>query len=269
LKVPEIMVRNLSYYFYVQKILYDASIGTKNMQQTTGKGPQVTDHRQHTTDDIHTPQVKVCGLTRVENALECIALGANAIGCVFYPKSPRHLTDNEAREICRAVSSSAVTVGVFVNDSFSFIMNKVQRCFLDAVQLHGQESPDLVNRLRRENIMVIKTLFLSSKPTFGNANNYEPSAFLVECGGGMLPGGNAAPWNWKNARVLTRKRTVILAGGLTPENVAGAISESDPDVVDVSSGVEFSPGVKDTGKVKAFIQTVSRSNLKRKARRIF
>jgi phosphoribosylanthranilate isomerase len=239
------------------------------MQRTTGSGSQTTDNSQHVADDIHTPQVKVCGLTRVENALECIALGANAIGCVFYPKSPRHLTDNEAREICKAVSSSAVTVGVFVNDSFSFIMKKVRRCFLDAVQLHGQESPELVNRLRRENLRVIKTLFLSSKPTFKNANDYEPSAFLVECGGSILPGGNAVSWNWKNARLLTKKRKIILAGGLTPENVAGAISKSDPDAVDVSSGVEISPGVKDTGKVKAFIQNVFQSNLERKTRRIF
>ena len=239
------------------------------MQRTAGNGPQSTGNRQHTKDDIHTPQVKVCGLTRVENALECIALGANAIGCVFYPKSPRHLTDNEAREICKAVSSSADTVGVFVNDSFSFIMKKVRRCFLDAVQLHGQESPELVNRLRRENLRVIKTLILGSKPTFGNANDYEPSAFLVECGGGILPGGNAVSWNWKNARFLAKKKAVILAGGLTPENVAGAINESDPDAVDVSSGVELSPGVKDTAKVKAFIRAVSHSNLERKTRRIF
>lgn len=231
--------------------------------------PQTTNNEQQATDNIHTPQVKVCGLTRVKNALECIALGANAIGCVFYPKSPRHVTDDEARDICLTISSKAVTVGVFVNESFSFIMKKVQRCLLDAVQLHGQESPELVRRLRKENIKVVKTLFLSSKPTFENAKDYEPSAFLVECGGGALPGGNAVSWNWKKARKLGDKYPVILAGGLSSENVSDAVKQSTPDAVDVSSGVELSPGMKDTGRVETFIQAVSMCDLKRKTRRIF
>lgn len=218
---------------------------------------------------MYTPQIKVCGLTRVKNALECIALGANAIGCVFYPKSPRHVTDDKARDICLAISSKAVTVGVFVNESFFFIMEKVQRCLLDAVQLHGQESPELVRRLCKENIKVVKTLFLSSKPTFKNAKDYEPSAFLVECGNSALPGGNAVSWNWKKARHLVGNCPVILAGGLSPENVSDAVKQSTPDAVDVSSGVELSPGLKDTGKVEAFIQAVSMCDLKRKKRRIF
>jgi len=231
--------------------------------------PQTTKNGQHATDNIHTPQVKVCGLTRVKNALECIALGADAIGCVFYPKSPRHVTDDEARDICRAVSSSAVRVGVFVNESFSFIMKKVRRCLLDAVQLHGQESPELVRRIRKENLRVIKTLFLSSKPTFENAKDYEPSAFLVECGGGVLPGGNAVSWNWEKAKHLGGNYPVILAGGLSPGNVSDAVKQGTFDAVDVSSGVELSPGLKDTGRVEAFIQAVSICDLKRKTRRIF
>ncbi len=231
--------------------------------------PQTTNNEQQATDNIHIPQVKVCGLTRVKNALECIALGADAIGCVFYPKSPRHVTDDEARDICLTISSKAVTVGVFVNESFSFIMKKVQRCLLDAVQLHGQESPELVSRLRKENLKVIKTLFLSSKPTFKNAKDYEPSAFLVECGSSALPGGNAVSWNWEKARHLVGNYPVILAGGLSPENVSDAVKQSTPDAVDVSSGVELSPGLKDTGKVEAFIQAVSMCDLKRTTRRIF
>ena len=231
--------------------------------------PKTTNNGQHATDNIHTPQVKVCGLTRVENALECIALGADAIGCVFYPKSPRHVTDEEARDICRAVSSSVVRVGVFVNESFSFIMQKVQRCLLDAVQLHGQESPELAHSLRKEDLKVIKTLFLSSKPTFENAKEYEPSAFLVECGGGVLPGGNAVPWSWEKARHLVGNYPVILAGGLSPENVSDAVEQSTPDAVDVSSGVELSPGLKDTGRVEVFIRAVSMCDLTRKTRRIF
>jgi len=231
--------------------------------------PQTTNKDQHSTENMHVPQVKVCGLTRVENALECIALGADAIGCVFYPKSPRHVTDDQARDICKAVSLRAATVGVFVNESFSFIMKKVQRCLLDTVQLHGQESPELVTRLRKEKLKVIKTLFLSSMPGFKNAKDFEPSAFLVECGDGALPGGNAVSWNWEKARHLVENYPVILAGGLSQENVSTAVNQSTPDAVDVSSGVELSPGVKDSGKVEAFIHAVSLCGFIRKTRRIF
>jgi phosphoribosylanthranilate isomerase len=221
------------------------------------------------TNHVHVPQIKVCGLTNVMNALECIALGVDAIGCVFYPKSPRHVTEDQAKDICSAVSSRALTVGIFVNKSFSFIMKKVHRCLLDAVQLHGQESPELVARLRKEKLKVIKTLFLRSRPGFKNTKDFEPSAFLVECGGGALPGGNAVSWNWNKARPLAENYPVILAGGLSPKNISTAINQSSPDAVDVSSGVEFFPGLKNSAKVKAFIQAVSRCNLKRKTRRIF
>jgi len=231
--------------------------------------PQTTNNEQHATKHMHVPQVKVCGLTSVENALECAALGADAIGCVFYPQSPRHVTDDQARDIFMAVSSKAAMVGVFVNESFSFIMKKVQRYLLDTVQLHGQEPPGLVNRLRKEKLKVIKTLFLSSMPTFENAKDYEPSAFLVECGNGALPGGNAVSWSWEKARYLVENCPVILAGGLSPENASNAVKQSTPDAVDVSSGVELFPGLKDTGKVEAFIHAVSMCGLKRKTRRIF
>ena len=231
--------------------------------------PQTTNSEQHATDNTHTPQIKVCGLTRVENALECIALGSDAIGCVFYPKSPRYVTDDKARDISRAVSSRGLTVGIFVNESFSFIMKKVRRCSLDAVQLHGQESPELVIRLRKENLKMIKTLFLRSMPAFENAKDFEPSAFLLECGDGALPGGNAVSWNWEKARHLVGNYPVILSGGLSPENVSAAINQSAPDAVDISSGVELSPGLKDIGRVEAFIQAVSTCDLKRKTRRIF
>ena len=231
--------------------------------------PQTINKEKLAKDEMHLPQIKVCGLTRVKNALECMALGVDAIGCVFYPKSPRHVTDEQARDICKAVSSRVATVGVFVSESFSFIMKKVQRCMLDTVQLHGQESPELVTRLRKEKLTVIKTLFLRSMPSFEYAKDFEPSAFLVECGSGALPGGNAVSWNWERATHLVENYPVILAGGLSLENVSNAVNQSNPDAVDVSSGVEISPGMKDSAKVKAFIHAVSMSSLNRKTRRIF
>ena len=147
----------------------------------------------------YTPQIKVCGLKRVEEALECAMIGVNAIGLVFYPKSPRNVTEKQAREISAALPSEIKTVGVFVNETFSNIMQKVERCRLKAVQLHGQGSPGMVSLLRNENILVIKALFTENSPCLEDVSKYDASAFLLECGKGVLPGGNAMQWNWKKA----------------------------------------------------------------------
>jgi len=215
------------------------------------------------------PQVKICGLTRVEQAVQCVALGADAIGCVFYPKSPRHLADDRARKICLALPERVKKVGVFVNQTFSRIMHHVKFCHLSTVQLHGQESPELVGRLRNENLQVIKALFVNGNPSLKDAENYQPSAFLVEYGQGRLPGGNALEWNWEQAKNFGEKHPLIIAGGLTPENVSHAIKVSSPHAVDVSSGVESSPGNKDIDKVSLFLNAVFRCGFNKKTEKIF
>jgi phosphoribosylanthranilate isomerase len=219
--------------------------------------------------NIFTPQVKICGLTRVEQALKCVALGADAIGCVFYPKSPRHLTNHRAGEICSAVADRVKTVGVFVNESFSDIMRRVERCRLSSVQLHGRESPELVARLCNENLQVIKALFIDGNPSLKHAKDYPASAFLVECGSGKLPGGNALRWNWEQARSFGEKYPLIIAGGLSPENISHAINISSPHAVDVSSGVESSPGLKDIDKVRLFLTAVVGCRVNKNAKKIF
>jgi phosphoribosylanthranilate isomerase len=215
------------------------------------------------------PQVKICGLTRIEEALECVALKADAIGFVFYPKSPRHLSDHLAEEICKAVHDQVKTVGVFVNETFSSIMQRVERCQLNAVQLHGQEPPELVHRLLEENLHVIKALFIDGKPSLKDVSRYHASAFLVECGQGRLPGGNALIWNWGQAKNFGEKHPLIIAGGLTPENVGDAIEASAPHAVDVSSGVESVPGRKDLDKVGGFMSAVSRCSINKNIKKIF
>lgn len=215
------------------------------------------------------PQIKICGLTRVDEAVKCAELGADAVGCVFYPKSPRNVTENRAREISQALPRHVKTVGVFINESYDDIMRKVDKAFLDIVQLHGQESPRLVERLRNENIRVIKALFVDKKPSMDRAADYDASAFLVECGKGVLPGGNALVWDWEKAAGFSRTYPLILAGGLSPENVSRAVDASAPDAVDVSSGVESEPGRKDPAKVKAFIDAVSGNAAKKPLKRVF
>jgi phosphoribosylanthranilate isomerase len=218
---------------------------------------------------LYKPQVKICGLTSPEAASACADLGADAIGCIFFPKSPRHLTEARAREICRALPPEVKKVGVFVDESYDRIMGKVNRCGLTAVQLHGRETPDLVSALLAKNILVIKALFATGAPAFSDARRYRPSAFLVECGKGVLPGGTALTWDWRQAWPVSQTYPVILAGGLSPDNVAQAIAACPPAAVDVSSGVEKAPGVKDLAKVKAFLESVSVCTFKKYLPRIF
>jgi len=217
----------------------------------------------------NSPEIKICGITGVKDALSCAELGADAIGIVFYPKSPRFVTDDGAREICFALTKGIKRVGVFVDETFASIMQKVEKCGINAVQLHGNEPPQLVGSLRKENLIVIKALFLENKPALEEAKDYDASAFLVECGKGALPGGNALSWDWEKAKKISGKYPLILAGGLTPENVSQAVSLCLPDAVDVSSGVESAPGIKDIEKVKLFIMNVSESIPAKKTRRIF
>jgi len=218
---------------------------------------------------LYKPQVKICGLTSPEAALACAKLGVDAIGCVFFPKSPRHLSERRAREICAVLPPEVKKVGVFVNETYLHIMQKVDRCGLTAVQLHGRETPELVHEILKENIPVIKALFAVGAPTLSDAQKYRASAFLAECGSGILPGGNAAAWDWKQARKISQTYPVILAGGLTPDNVSQAIAACRPAAVDVSSGVEKTPGIKDLAKVKAFLESVSRCILNKKLPKIF
>jgi phosphoribosylanthranilate isomerase/indole-3-glycerol phosphate synthase/phosphoribosylanthranilate isomerase len=229
----------------------------------------MTENSQLSTTALNRPQIKVCGLTRAEDARGCLDAGVDAIGLVFYPPSPRHVIPRQAAQISAAVIGRAVTVGVFVDDTYDTIMRRAEDCALQAVQLHGQESPALIHRLRKHNLKVIKALFLTRAPFFKDAAAYDASTFLLECGRGGLPGGNAASWPWHKTRDIERHKPVILAGGLTARNVSTAIRLGSPDAVDVSSGVESAPGRKQSTKIKAFINAVTASGNQKTTKRIF
>ena len=202
----------------------------------------------------HRPLIKICGLTRPDNALACVHAGADFIGLVFFEKSPRNVTIDQAIAITNILPSSVLTCGVFVDESFEFIMERVERCHLTAVQLHGQESPTLVEKLAKENLWVIKALFATKKPNLADASLYTAASFcLVEYGKGTLPGGNAEAWDYRSARLNT-PIPLMLAGGLSCENIEQAIRLANPSAVDVSSGVEKAHGLKDIEKVISFIR---------------
>ena len=208
--------------------------------------------------------------------MACARMGADAIGLVFFPKSPRHLDSHQARVICRQLPADVTPVAVCVDMPSADILNLAAICGFSTVQLHGQETPAEIDHLSQAGLRVIKALFARRSPGFNRVFDYRAAAaLLVECGRGTLPGGNAAVWNWQLPKPLFQRHPVILAGGLDPGNVRTALEISCPDAVDVSSGVEASPGRKDLEKVKAFIDVVKgRStdrplSIKRPLRQVF
>ncbi len=222
-----------------------------------------------TTNDFSAPRIKICGITVVEDALACASLGADAVGLVFYPKSPRYVDIQRASDICSAVREGISKIGVFVDETYDLIMEKVHYCGLTGVQLHGKETPELAERVRGEGLAVIKALYTNKAPHLGQAENFPGAAFLVECAGGTLPGGNALSWDWGSVRNFGEKFPMILAGGLSPENVAEALAAARPGAVDVSSGVEAAPGKKDYHKIKDFIHAVHSLTCTQNKGRIF
>jgi phosphoribosylanthranilate isomerase len=140
-------------------------------------------------------------------------------------------------------------VGVFVDAGFSDIMARVERCGLSVAQLHGREPARLAARLKAEGVGVVKALFVDGRPGLDDAPEFDVDGYLVECAKGPLPGGNAMAWDWGAARNFGHRRSLVLAGGLSPGNVAEAIRMALPAAIDVSSGVEMSPGRKDPHKV--------------------
>ncbi|PLX96808.1 MAG: phosphoribosylanthranilate isomerase [Desulfuromonas sp.] len=196
-------------------------------------------------------KVKICGITRVEDALHACMSGADALGFVFYAKSSRCVTPEKAKEIVAALPPFVTTVGLFVNETPVRIREIVATVGLDVVQLHGDESPEACAYAPQR---VVKALRVKDAASLADHTDYTTSALLLDAWVAGAYGGTGEVFNWDLAAEVARKRPVILAGGLTPENVAQAITAVQPYAVDVSSGVESAPGKKDATKVAAFIR---------------
>jgi len=199
--------------------------------------------------------VKICGMTRLTDALHAVEQGATAIGFVLWPGSPRAVTIDRAAEIVAELPSSVMTVGVFVNEPVDGIRQIVERARLTAVQLHGDEPPAYADAL---DWPVIRAVSVNDIGEASDAWSPE-TALLVDNIDPARRGGTGAVIDWSQAAEVAQKRRVVLAGGLTPDNVASAIRAVRPFGVDVSSGVEQSPGVKDFDKVTKFIANARRA----------
>ena len=196
-------------------------------------------------------RVKICGLTRPEDARAAVEAGADAVGVNLWKGSARHVTVEEARTILAEVPAGVLRVGVFVNAPREEILDAVSRAGLDVVQLHGDETPAECEDFP---VPVIKAIRAADEPDLAKAAAaYETVEWiLLDSGGGGRYGGSGETFPWDRAAGVAPGR-LFLAGGLTPENVADAVRRVRPWAVDVAGGVETAPGVKDRRKIRELI----------------
>lgn len=196
-------------------------------------------------------RVKICGITNLEDASAAVDAGADALGFIFYESSPRKVSLEAAASIIRELPPFVAKVGVFVNEKEQTMLIAAAQIGLDTLQLHGEEPPAPWLSC---SLKTIKAFRVRDADSLQGLRAYDTSAWLLDSFVPDKPGGTGAKFNWDLA-VEARKigRPIILAGGLTPENVAEAVHKVRPFAVDVSSGVESSPGKKDHTKVRRFI----------------
>lgn len=201
-------------------------------------------------------RVKICGITELEDARDAALLGANAIGLNFYPNSPRYIEPSRAAKIIEKLPPFVTVVGVFWNhpdpqnlEDFAVSVG------LHAVQLHGNETPDYCSMIQR--VKVIKTFRVDSNFRVDTLRGYGSGTFLLD---GCAPG-TGRSFDWELAFGANAFGSIIIAGGLTPDNVSNVVSTLHPFAVDVASGVESKPGKKDYDKMRRFIEAVQRTDV--------
>ena len=200
-------------------------------------------------------KVKICGITRLPDALAAVEAGADALGFMFFEGSKRHLTPAAATKIIRALPPFVAKVGVFVNASAETVRATIAECGLDTLQFHGEETPEFCRQFAP--LKVVKAFRIQNAASLQPLPDYAVDAWLLDSYVPGHRGGTGEKFNWElAAQAKELGRPVILAGGLSPENIADAMQQVWPFGVDVSSGVESAPGQKDAGLVRRFVEIV-------------
>ena len=203
-------------------------------------------------------RVKICGITRIEDAQAAVAAGADAIGFVFHTSSARAVNAETARTICSALPAFVTTVGLFVDAQPSAVRAILDAVPLDLLQFHGAETPEYCAQFARSYLKALRMRddldVIAAAQQFTNAR-----ALLLDTYRAGVAGGTGETFDWQRVPELLRNK-IVLAGGLTPHNVASAIAQIHPYAVDVSGGVESAPGRKDVNKIEAFIAAVRRAD---------
>lgn len=207
---------------------------------------------------IKMTKVKICGITNLEDALLSLKFGADALGFNFYAKSPRYITPENAREIIEQLPQNILKVGVFVNEKLEKICEIAETAKLDALQLHGEETPEFAKELKQKtNLEIIKAFRVSPAFKPEDVLNYEVDAILLDAYNPKEHGGTGETFDWEIAKKVKEIfPKMYLAGGLSPENIANAILQVKPFAVDACSGLESEKGKKDREILAAFISKV-------------
>jgi len=206
-------------------------------------------------------EVKICGLSEPASLASALAGGARFVGFVFYPPSPRHLSIERAAELARSVPAGIVRVGVVVDPTDEFLARLLDKAPLDMLQLHGKETPERVQTIKdRFRVRAMKAIPVASEADPNAAKRYLGVADWLMFDAkppkeksDAMPGGNALAFDWRILRALRWPLPWMLSGGLDPDNLAAAATVSRAAAVDVSSGVESAPGVKDPAKIRLFL----------------
>lgn len=204
-------------------------------------------------------KVKICGITNYEDAAMVVDQGADALGFNFFPKSPRYIDPEDARKIIRRIPPFVTTVGLFVNVPEQTQVSMIARSAgVQVLQFHGDETPEYCRGMA--DWPLIKALRIGEKGIQENPEEYPVQAFLLDVKDDALFGGTGKSFDWELAKNIGHAHPIILAGGLTPDNVREAIRVVDPYAVDVCSGVESAPGKKSAQKVMEFLNEVRNVN---------
>ena len=202
-------------------------------------------------------RVKICGITRLEDALHAVSAGADALGLVFYDKSPRHVSAPQAAAICAALPPFITRVGLFVDASADFVKSVLQTVPLDLLQFHGDETPAYCAQFGKPYLKAVRVQAATNLLKYA-ADFDAACGLLLDAYVPGVPGGTGEAFDWKLIPANFPK-PVVLSGGLTPANVRGAVQQTRPWAVDVSSGVELSKGIKDPHQVAQFIANAKAS----------
>jgi phosphoribosylanthranilate isomerase len=204
-------------------------------------------------------RVKICGITRVEDALAAAVMGVDAIGLVFYPKSPRHVSIEQAASICSQLPAFITTVALFLDAEQAFVDDVIKQLPIDLLQFHGAEDPVYCERFNRPYIKALGMASLNQEGLISQSRAYKHArGLLLDSHAEGAAGGTGETFDWDSIPDLNTP--VILAGGLTVVNVADAVRRVRPWAVDVSSGVESSKGIKSVDLMSAFMQEVENAD---------
>jgi phosphoribosylanthranilate isomerase len=207
-------------------------------------------------------RVKICGITQIEQGKAIVELGADSLGFICVPESPRYISATRLRAIADVLPSETVKVGVFANHGVTEIVAVVQQAHLSAVQLHGTESPEFCRQLRqaiRPEIELIKAFRLKSSVSLAETSAYLDcvDTLLLDAYHPQMLGGTGHTIDWQDLVQFKPAIPWLLAGGLTSDNISEALSRLQPDGIDLSSGVERSPGDKDLAKVAQLFEAIN------------